>query len=221
MSISTTQESLVSELLRLNLLKNWYSEVSRPDRWLLISEQAVASVSVNYGLENAKKFTSDAFLYGENLDKRVSLTNLRFASTVMTEPEFRAVLHRLESGDFTYDPRSVISLADISFVDKNLLINLIKKKAYSSKSMSSFMTDAASLGDTEYIYVMAKDVANNASQPSNFYCSACALSLYTDGIIGEHLVAAAISNEIYVDSSEGNLIIKSTSPLMELKNNGQ
>jgi hypothetical protein len=208
MNFMISHYSFVEKIMRLGLLGDWYDHVNKPDRWLLISKGAVKSLVAKVGEEKGRRLVANAFIFSSLNSVKVSLYNLRFASGAMTKAETELVLDRLLSEKFKYDPREVKALIGVNTISNKQLIQLIKTQAYSQKSMSSYMTSALRAGDPEYVYVMAKDAANNADQPTNFYCSGCSLSLYTEGLIGDALVDAASNNKISVSNSSGQLIIK-------------
>ena len=207
MDQSGMNESFISNLLRLGLLPDWYNQIENPERWFLLSRNAIKSYAVKEGLQNAKATTAKAFLSEQPRSVYVDLTNLRFASSEMSNSEMTSVIRRLLKGYFKYDPRKVESLIGLPQISNSELVRLIKNNAYSSKSMSSYMTTAVRLGDEEYIYTMANDAENNAKQPTNFYCSACGLSLYSDGMIGQPLIDAAKQSNIQVEQENNQLII--------------
>lgn len=209
MSDSEYGSHVVSNLLRLGLLPNWYEEVKNVNSWLLNNKMAIKSLAQNYGIHRAQRVTAESFLSVQPHGVQVDLSILRFASLAMTEDELESVIDGLLTGHFNYDPRGVESLIGLSDISRKDLISLIKNNAYSDKSMSSYMATAARLGDVEYIVTMAKDADTNDGQPTNFYCSGCALSLYTDGLIGQALVRAASKGRANVHQGEDVLIITS------------
>ena len=214
MSDHATGYSLINNLLQLGFLPDWYTQVNNVDEWLLSNRGAVKSVAAQEGIAKAQQMTANAFLSAPSRNIRVDLVHLRFASHALSDSQLDSVLQRLLNGDFKYDPRRVESLIGLRNIKDSVLVQLIKNQAYSSKSMSSYMTTATRLGDKEYVYTLARDVATNDGQPTNFYCSACALSLHTDGLIGNPLVRAVLRDEISVNYINDQLIIQSNDGIL-------
>ena len=207
MSKSMRSRSLISDLIRLRLLPQWHTQVENSERWLLADTNFVKSAVIEYGIDNAKRMTANAFLLPQQSPINVALNNLRFASQAMTTLELEQVVQRLLRGDFKYDPREVELLMDLPSISQKELVQLIRGEAYPSKSMSSYMATATRLGATDYVKTLARDAGTNAGQPTNFYCSGCALSLYTEGLIGQPLVTAAFNERLSVNKEDGQLVL--------------
>ncbi len=203
MSQSTGIKSMVSVLISRGLLLDWYQQVEQPQRWLLASPEAVKGLARKLGISQAKRLTAEAFLTVKEPQLTVNLYILRFAADAMNPTELAQVIDRLLRGEFKYDPRQVKGLIDLPAIGKTELVQLIKRAAYPSRSMSSYMATALRLGDTEYVNTLALDVEYNAKQPNNFYCSGCALALYTDGLIGRDLAAAARAGQVAAQLDSG------------------
>jgi len=198
----------IDNLMDVGLLSDWYDQVKDPHPWVLVSRGAIKVLISKYGIKTAKELAAKGFLLAKPNRYKVNLYNLRFAIDAMSKAERTLIIDRLLQGKFQYDPRGVKALIGLNGISELQLVQLIKAQAYPQKSMSSYMTTALKLNDPEYVLEMAKDAASNSSQPANFYCSGCALSLYTDGLIGDELVKYAKLNRMNVIFIDNNLVIK-------------
>jgi len=196
-----------NHLLQMGMLGDWYQYVEDPDALLLSSGQALMGYALANGEREARRRVAEAFFNSaRNTDRThplsLELENIRFAAPAMTTQEKAGLLDALLQGPFNLDPRDVRRLTLLEEMDREKLLGLIEKFQYSNKSMSSYMTTAALLGEARYIRVMAGDARDNDRQPTNFYCSVCGLALAADGLIGEPLVRAEDSGELQILPSD-------------------
>ncbi|MGL6161168.1 hypothetical protein [Microbulbifer sp.] len=199
--------SKFNHLLQMGMLGDWYQYVESIDKLLLGSEQALLSYALARGGEEARRKVTEAFFnIARDSDRThplsLELENIRFAAPAMNPQERQILLDSLLQGPFKIDPRSVRRLTLLEDMNREKLRALIEKFQYSHKSMSSYMTTAALLGEAKYISVMAGDARDNDGQPTNFYCSVCGLALAADGLIGEPLVQAEDRDELQILPSE-------------------
>ena len=212
-----TSKSLFNHLIQFGFLEGWADNLKNKDQILLNSNEALLDFSISLGEVEAQRYVADVFLsYAENKDNSVTLKsididleNIIFAMNAMSESEKLQVLPLLQSGLFKFDPRAVEYLKDVKSMDRDGLLALIKMYAYPSKSMSSYMTTGALLGEKDYVMTMVADVHDNAKQPTNFYCSACGLALATDGLIGQALITAAAEQDLQIEQSESGEFVLS------------
>jgi len=214
--------SLFNHLLQFGLLKDWADNMKNRDQILLRSTEALLSFSISRGEKKAQRDLADAFFNSaENKNNNdgeyklkpinINLKNILFSMNAMTETEKKKVLPLLQSGLFKFDPRAVEHLTHLENMDSEGLLSLIKMYAYPSKSMSSYMTTGALLGEKKYVASMVEDVHDNAKQPTNFYCSACGLALATDGLIGQTLINVAAEDKLQINKSiSGEFILSKT-----------
>lgn len=219
-----TSYSLFNHLLQFGLLKDWADNMKNRDQILLRSTEALLSFSISRGEAEAQREVANAFFsYAENKNNNnndgeyklkpieINLRNIVFAMNVMSETEKKKVLPLLQSGLFKFDPRAVEHLMHLKNMEPDGLLSLIKMYAYPSKSMSSYMTTGALLGEKNYVTSMVGDVHDNAKQPTNFYCSACGLALATDGLIGQTLIKVAAEDKLQIKKSiSGEFILSKT-----------
>lgn len=217
-------ESLFNHLIQFGFLKDWFDHLKNKDRVLLNSNVALLSFSISRGEVEAQRYVADAFFsYAENKNDGdssyslkpidIDLENIIFAMNAMSESEKQQVLPLLQSGVFKFDPRAVEHFMHFKSMGRDGLLALIKMYAYPSKSMSSYMITGALLGEKDYVSTMVEDVHDNASQPTNFYCSACGLALASDGLIGQALITAAAKQQLQIEQSEsGDFILSNKKP---------
>lgn len=196
-----------NHLLQMGMLGDWHKQVEKVDELLLGSHQALLSYALANGKQQAQRRVVEAlFRIEKDTDTipplQLELENIRFAAEVMNAQQRQQLLDTLLRGPFKIDPRGVRRLALLDDTDTEQLRALIKKFQYPHKSMSSYMITAAQLGEADYVGVMARDVGDNASQPTNFYCSACGLALATDGLIGQPLTQAVSRDELQIIPAE-------------------
>lgn len=192
-------------LLEAGLLPDWYEYVDNPDALLLKNVAFILSYATSQGAENAKRRVAQAF-FAASLSERsqkIELEALAYAYPAMTLQQQESIVPLLKSSKFKYDPRDVINLSHLNAFSPEDLISLIKHQAYSSKSMSSYMSDAALLGDISYIRTFADDADDNDKQPTNFYCSGCSLAISTEGLIGEPLLNAVSQGRLKITPQRG------------------
>jgi len=214
----------LEHLLQFGYLTYWEEYINDVDKLLLSVNQAVLSMAFEKGSEEARKRVAKAFFRLGNDDlatrnPKLRIENLLFAMKTMTADEKTRTKRILESGTFNIDPRSLyrLKLSDIYKNDsenKNLL-SLMEMYAgrgsYQQRSMSSYMTDGAILGNQDYVAAMVKDLETNAKQPTNFYCAACGLALSADGLIAYPLINASKKNKVIIDKSPKEPFILSRS----------
>lgn len=196
--------SKLNHLLMMGFLQDWDTHVEDKGQLLLANDQALLRFALSKGEQIARRATADTFF---NMAKdpyrkeprKINLENLRFAMGAMTAEEKTRAINALGQSYFQFDPRDVRQLLLVPGLNREELLSLIQQTAYPSKSMSSYMTTGALLGDIQYVHTLANDVRHNASQPTNFYCSACALALATDGLIGQPLYEAIGQQRLLVD----------------------
>jgi hypothetical protein len=194
-----------ASLLEAGLLVDWYEHVDNTDELLLENVIFTLSYAASQGQSNAKKRVAQAFFTMSKAAKpqTVRLETIAYAYPAMTIQQQKNIIPLLKSSKFKYDPRDVAKLVYLNVFKPEDLIGLIKDKAYSQKSMSSYMSDATLLGDISYIRTFANDAHNNDKQPTNFYCSACTLVISTDGLIGEPLLQAVSENRLKISPQNG------------------
>lgn len=194
----------LNHLLMMGFLQDWDTQVKDRGQLLLANDQALLRFALSEGEQVARRTTMDAFFNVANdpnnaKPRNINLENLRFAMGAMTEEEKIRAIKALGDSRFKFDPRDVRHLLLVPGLDREELLPLIQQTAYSSKSMSSYMTTGALLGDIQYVHTLVNDVRDNASQPTNFYCSACALALATEGLIGQPLYEAIEQQRLLVN----------------------
>ncbi|MCP3674197.1 MAG: hypothetical protein GY829_06965 [Gammaproteobacteria bacterium] len=217
---SLTRKSLFNHLIQFGFLEDWADNLKNKDQILLNSNEALLDFSISIGEVEAQRYIANVFLsYADNKSNSdnsytlkpidIDLENIIFAMNAMSESEKLKVLPLLQSGLFKFDPRAVGYLIDMKSMDRDGLLSLIKMYAYPSKSMSSYMTTGALLGEKNYVKTMVADVHDNARQPTNFYCSACGLALATEGLIGQALITSAAEQQLKIEQSENGEFILS------------
>ncbi len=213
--------SKFEHLIRFGFLRYWDEYVNNVDELLISDSQAVLSMAYTRGEEHARKRVAQAFFkHGENslgASSKVDLEfdNLLFAMKSMSNDDLQRVLPILQSGSYDIDPRDIIRLklspifSEKDEILSELIVKYAEKPGYGSRMMSSYMVDAAILGEQKYIKAMIKDVEHNAEQPTNFYCAACGLALSTDGLIAFPLVNASRKGKIKISNNPDKGIILS------------
>jgi hypothetical protein len=206
--------SIFTHLLRSGLLTHWQQSITHTDKILLNNLDAIASIALTQGLENARQQVIDGFFKQlvENGDNKVSNINidiLRFALMGMDAAQQQQAIDSLLAGRFKYDPRRIMRLSPI-IDNESILLSLLQQQAYPSKSMSSYIQDGALWGAQEYIDTLISDVQDNAKQPMNFYCSVCGLALSSDGLLGQALIDASLQQSLHIQrNNEGIFVIES------------
>jgi hypothetical protein len=212
---SVVDDERLTHLIEYGLVPDWAERVAGADRLILTDGTALLDFGVTHGIEAARRRFIDAF-FSHRVEQghrgnplRLSLENLRFALSGMSDSEIAEVVPRLTSGLFELDPRNVTRL----LLDERLagreqeLLALIREHAYTERSMSSYLTDGALLGHGDYVRELLRDVADNAKQPTNFYCSACGLALTSDGLLGSGLLDVLQSGRAIAIQQEGREFI--------------
>jgi hypothetical protein len=194
-----------ANLLEAGLLTDWYAHVDNPDELLLKHVAFTLSYVANEGAENAKKKIAQAFLAMSDAarSQEINLETIAYAYPAMSSQQQKNIIPLLKSPLFKYDPRDVIKLRYLNVFKQEELIALIKDRAYSNKSMSSYMGHATLLGDISYIKTYVNDAHDNAKQPTNFYCSACTLAISTEGLIGQPLLHAVSQGRLKITPQNG------------------
>lgn len=168
---------------------------------------AVISLASATGDKVARREVGKALIKLTSQNSKVNLNLVAYAYPGLTNQERDEIKDALLNGSLTYDPRSVASLTRLDWFSREELVSLIKKTAYPSRSMSSYMETALSLGDKSYLPPLLDDLKTNSKQPTNFYCSACYLAMHSEGLLGESLENAYISGSLTI--SEGYPFIMS------------
>ena len=191
----------LSHLIEFGLLPGWYDSIEKTEDLILADGHALVSLVGEIGEEPARRAVIDAFFSESASAGDLSIANLKFSLSAMTSDERGDVLARLENGPFRLDPRDIrLLIYDDQFRRKEFaLLDLINQAAmvgaYSDqRSMAAYFHDAAELKGYDYLDKLIEDVADNAGQPTNFYCAACSLAIIADGLLGSPLVDAASKN---------------------------
>lgn len=185
-------DSQLGHLIQFGLLPDWYEHLENADALILTDGAALTSLAVAEGIDFARRRFADAFLAAEGRRRRLSMENLRFSLASMNEAEIAAVLPKLQSGTFDVDARGLRRLMLGGRFDdaREAVLALMVDNGSSSRSMSSYFVHGAELGHADYVDGLIGDAADNARQPTNFYCAACGLALVTDGLLGTPLIEA-------------------------------
>ncbi|MDJ0848639.1 MAG: hypothetical protein QNK04_09700 [Myxococcota bacterium] len=185
-------ESHLGQLLEFGLAPDWHDRIRDADALILTSSEALSSLAVQKGAEHARRRFVDAFFAPRQRKIQLDLEGLRFALPAMTDAEIERVVPHLERGPYRLDPRRLRRLLQSDRLEgaEGALLSLIAEHAYPSRSMSSYFVDGALLGNVEYVDELISDLADNARQPTNFYCAACGLALTSDGLLGSALLRA-------------------------------
>ena len=194
-----------SHLVQFGFLEDWWKHVHFFESLLLYREKALMSLAISIGEAEAKQYYIRAFFdklnksstrisqkNSMNYSSEIRINNLLFAYPDMTALQKQQAKAALMNRVFAIDPRHVERLKYASgwnMTDKELL-SLIKLNEYREerRMMSSFFTEGAKYGDKKYFEMLLNDAELNDSQPNNFYCSACALAILSDGLVGTTLL---------------------------------
>ena len=201
----------LSHLIEFGLLPGWYDSIEKTDDLILADGHALVSLVSEIGDEAARRAVIDAFFSETASVGDLSMANLKYSLPAMTSEERGDILARLENGPFRLDPRDIRLLTfDDQFREKEFaLLDLINQAAMvgaykDQRSMAKYFHDAAKLKGYNYLDKLIEDVADNAGQPTNFYCAACSLAIIADGLLGSPLVdAASNSRPINISLSDG------------------
>jgi len=202
-------------LLQTGFLTDWSEHVSNTDSLFLSSSVALSSFAQSFGKEAAQNRLINALFINTSegdtsARRKIALGNVVFAYSAMSDTQKKQLLPKLLNGSYTIDPRGVAGLTQFPELDREDLLALIHKHAYPNKSMSSYMLTGAQLGDTDYVVSLIDDLETNAKQPTNFYCSICALAMTSDGLIGNAVVKANAQGKLLLTPSKHGAIILSS-----------
>lgn len=212
-------ESKFEHLLRFGFLKYWDESINDVDSVLLETDQAVLSLAYNKGTAQARRRVAQAFFkLSENQitssrHNKLEIGILSFALKGMTDSEKSRVLPILKSGSYRIDPRDFYHLKHDKLLSDSQIVSLIdqyaKQGSYSQRMMSGYMMDGAILGNADYIKSMTRDLEDNAKQPPNFYCAACALALSSEGLLGYPLINASKKGKVVFNKDENGTMVLS------------
>jgi len=197
-----------SHFLKMGYLGEWHKYSNNVNERLLENSEALLSISTDVAdLQPIRRMVADAFFDNQ---KRVNLEleNLAFAIPSMNDSEVSSVIDNLLDSTYKFDPRRVRQLARLDLFSEEDLLSLVKKTAYKTKSMSSFMTDGALWGERRYIQEMVLDTRTNAEQPTNFYCAVCGLVIVSEGLVATELEDAIEKDQLQImDQSDGEYLL--------------
>lgn len=189
---------IMGHLIQFGLLPEWYEEMGDARKLLLNESSALINLAVHRGSDFARKEVISLLRENESKPISVRVGPLLFALPAMQAQEVDNMLAQMRDGSMRIDPRSLRAL----MLEPRLkgrsseMLAIMRTQArgsYSSprsRSMSSYFLHGAELGGVDYVEYLIGDAKENNSQPTNFYCAACALALMSDGIAGSALLDA-------------------------------
>ena len=201
-----------SHLISYGFLPTWPEYIEDPYKLLMTSRSALLSVAVSYSDDVAKDTFIHYFLKGKPGDRRrIQLENFLYSIDRMSEAQVLQAKNLFLSHQRSIDSRNVLSLYHDGRLklSKHEALTLIEMNKYNhaDRSMSSYFVDAVALGGDEYFRFLLEDIADNANQPSNFYCAACGLALFGEGLIGKTLIDKISREEDVSITATHNLFI--------------
>ena len=208
----------LGHLIKYGYLHDWPEHIQDVQKLLLTEEELLLSLWLRDGKLVAQNAFIDAFFNFTNpklAAERISLRNLAFAFTGMTAEQKNQLNRIFLDGQRRIDPRRVVALkrAGILTTTRKQTIALIKQLAgtpSSHRGMSSYFSDAVGLGSEYYLYLLIGDIVDNNEQPNHFYCAACGLAVFTEGLLGAPLIERVKNRQHYtVDRNPGQKITRS------------
>ena len=189
----------VTHLIDFGFLDDWFQYIKNSNGLILGQRSSLLSIALLHGDEYAKRIYIEAFFDGtdKNPNRHVKNSNLLYAVDHMTVEERSNAKKMFLSGQRKIDPREVLSLYQselfpLTSKEALAIIDINKYNENGTRMMSSYFSDAAGLGNEYYFKLLMADLADNDNQPNNFYCAACGVALYGEGLIGEPLITSIL-----------------------------
>lgn len=188
----------LAHLIQFGLLPDWYEQLEGARKLLLSEPQALINLAVHRSIAFARAELVSLLRENESQKISVSAGPLLFALSGMQDHEVDYILSQMRNGTMRIDPRSLrrLMLEPRLKGREDEMLQAMRTQAENgynspkSRSMSSYFLHGAELGAADYVSNLINDVSDNNSQPTNFYCAACALALVSDGLTASSLIDA-------------------------------
>ncbi len=187
----------LSHLIKYGYLQDWPQHIHDIQTLVLSSHLALLSILMSQGHQAAAVAFTEAFFNFDNpaLSRRsISVRNLRFAHASMTAEQKNRLNTAFINGERIIDNRSVRSLkqSGILTITRRQAIKMIENLGPENHSerrgMSSYFGHAAGYGSEYFFRLMVEDVVDNRKQPNHFYCAACGVAVFGEGLLGAPLI---------------------------------
>ena len=181
-------------LIQFGFLDDWWEHTDEFNSLIMENGEALLSIIFSEGEAEARMIYIRSFFEIVKTQKtfRIDVDNFVFALEAMNQAQKRDALDLFKIKKITIDPRHVELLTQTEHwqISDHDILSLIQINSFkhSDRMMSSYFTGAAKYGDDKYFNLLLNDAPHNDSQPKNFYCSACALALISDGVLGTPLI---------------------------------
>ena len=207
----------LGHLIKYGYLQDWSNHIQDQQKLILQSHLALQSILMSKGKSAAEQAFLSAFFNFDDPTLRkltVSVRNLRFAHPAMSRQQKNRLVTAFMNGERRVDNRRIRGLKQegILTITRRQAIQLIKDLGPQSyekqRSMSSYFGHAAGYGSEYFFRLMVKDVVDNKKQPNHFYCSACGVAVFGEGLLGGPLIDHVKNQRHYtIDKTNGEFVI--------------
>ncbi len=210
----TVNYGTIDHLVQSGFIQDWYHSIPPDSGLLLYSNTANLSYALGVGADARRNMAGYWLAALSGRERRrlpLGLDQLPFAMGAMSDEEIETLMPHLLAIDAQIDPRDIRFLVQTGRFERADLLALMRKHAYTDKSMFGFVTMAMRLGAEEYVPTLIADMPDKSGEPIDWYCPPCAFALVADGLVGRRLMEAAAAQRLSVDwSPEGGYELTST-----------
>ena len=206
-------------IVQKGLLQNWVEHSANINRIIRNGQMALLRLGVNDGLMSAQSMAKHAFLEVSTLAQpsNLNLSNLRFALQAMSSYERQMMGRALLKNNVSFE-KTKLYLLDDYFSDDDLLAMSESQFIEEKSSEKRHEINEASWGKADAVQAMVTEFANatllkdgklksDRREWKRNYCVPCALSITTDGLVGQPLFDAARTDELDLAEYGGQLLL--------------